>query len=248
MIEKVFFFLVVVVVLLIDPCRSLDSELTVLIPASQRECFHQELELGKTIEVEYEVLSGGDFDVNYWFYSPSSRVLQSEFKKRDGHHTLKLEETGEYRFCFDNSLSRFHQKQVYFSLRLLNEHDTSTEPWMKTIDRDDLGDLQSKVQTFKVSLFLFAFASPRLVPLSLSPQDTFQRIWDNMEAAQRYQNVFKNYEVQDRSVAEENFERVNFWSLIQLVVMTLVALIQVITIRSLFETKSPIGKILRGKK
>jgi len=227
MIERHLFLSIFIFISLISRYRCIDSELTVLIPASQRECFHQNFDVGKTIEVEYEVLTGGDFDINYWFYSPTSRVLQSEFKKRDGHHTLKLEETGEYRFCFDNSLSRFHQKQVYFSLRLLNEHDTSTEPWMKTIDRDDLGDLQSKVQVFK---------------------DTFQRIWDNMEAAQRYQNVFKNYEVQDRTVAENNFELVNFWSVIHLSLMIIVTLIQVITIRSLFETKSAYGKFLRGKK
>ncbi|CAF4369224.1 unnamed protein product, partial [Rotaria sordida] len=83
----------------------------------------------------------------------------SDFKKRDGHQTLKLEETGEYRFCFDNSLSRFHQKQVYFSLRIVDEHGNSevdhvTEPWMKDVDRDDLGDLQSKIEHFKVSFNL----------------------------------------------------------------------------------------------
>lgn len=164
MIERHRFLSIFIFISLISRYRCIDSELTVLIPASQRECFHQHFDIDKTIEVEYEVLTGGDFDINYWFYSPTSRVLQSEFKKRDGHHTLKLEETGEYRFCFDNSLSRFHQKQVYFSLRLLNEHDTSTESWMKTIDRDDLGDLQSKVQVFKVSLSLplFLFLKPRL--------------------------------------------------------------------------------------
>ncbi len=148
------FFLFLMI--LIIPLHTFDIELTVLIPASQRECFHQILETGKTVEIEYEVLAGGDVDINYWFYSPSNRVLQSDFKKRDGHQTLKLEETGEYRFCFDNSVSRFNQKQVYFSLRLINEqghneNDQVTEAWMNKIDRDDLGDLQNKIQEFKVS-------------------------------------------------------------------------------------------------
>ncbi len=148
------FFLFLMI--LIIPLHTFDIELTVLIPASQRECFHQILETGKTVEIEYEVLAGGDVDINYWFYSPSNRVLQSDFKKRDGHQTLKLEETGEYRFCFDNSVSRFNQKQVYFSLRLINEqghneNDQVTEAWMNKIDRDDLGNLQNKIQEFKVS-------------------------------------------------------------------------------------------------
>ncbi|CAF1540485.1 unnamed protein product, partial [Rotaria sordida] len=78
--------------------------------------------------------------------------------------------------------------------------------------------------------------------------DTFQRIWDNMESAQRYQRVFNNYEVHDRVIAENNFERVNFWSMVHLFLMIAVSIIQVVTIRSLFESKSAYGKFLRGKK
>jgi len=69
-----------------------------------------------------------------------------------------------------------------------------------------------------------------------------------MEAAQRYQKAFNNFEVYDRIIAENNFERVNFWSIVQLIIMITVFVIQVVTIRSLFETKSAYGKFLRGKK
>lgn len=69
-----------------------------------------------------------------------------------------------------------------------------------------------------------------------------------METAQRYQNVFKNFEVHDRILVEKNFERINFWSIINLFLMITVTIIQVVTIRSLFESKSAYGKFLRGKK
>ncbi|UJR31444.1 hypothetical protein I4U23_018937 [Adineta vaga] len=224
----ILFFLIVSILRL----HAFDFELTVLIQANQRECFHQVLEAGRTIEVEYEVLNGGDFDINFWFYSPSNRVLQSDFKKRDGHQVLKLEETGEYRFCLDNSISRFHQKQVYFSLRPVNEHGQSafehtTESWMKTMDVDQLGDLQTKIQDIR---------------------DTFQRIYDHMETAQHYQSNFRNNEGQDRVILEKNYERINFWSIINLTLMIAVTIIQVLTIRSLFESKSAYGKLLRGRK
>lgn len=141
------------------PINGFDIELTILIPANQRECFHQMLDIGKTIEVEYEVLAGGDLDINYWFYSPTNRVIQSDFKRRDGHHTFKLQESGEYRFCLDNSFSRFSQKQVYFSLRPILEsgqpdHGQMAEPWMDSVDKDELGDLQMKIQEIKVSFHL----------------------------------------------------------------------------------------------
>jgi len=69
-----------------------------------------------------------------------------------------------------------------------------------------------------------------------------------METAQRYQGVFKNYEVQDRLLVENNYSRINFWSTLNLCLMITVTIIQVITIRSLFESKSAYGKFLRGKK
>lgn len=79
-------------------------------------------------------------------------------------------------------------------------------------------------------------------------KDTFQRIWDNMEAAQRHQRAFNNFEMHDRVIAENNFERVNFWSIVHMVLLISVSVLQVVTIRSLFETKSAYGKLLRGKK
>jgi len=147
--------IILISIVCIQFIHSIDIELTILIAASRQECFHQELEMGKTIEIEYEVIAGGDVDINYWFHSPTNRVLASDFKKRDGHQTLKLEETGEYRFCFDNSMSRFNQKQVYFSLRLVNAEghnveDRATQSWMNTVNKDDLGELQNKIQEIKV--------------------------------------------------------------------------------------------------
>jgi hypothetical protein len=69
-----------------------------------------------------------------------------------------------------------------------------------------------------------------------------------MESAQHYQTIFKKYEGHDRNIVENNLSRVNFWSIIHLTLMVTVIFIQVITIRSLFETKSTYGKFLRGRK
>ena len=69
-----------------------------------------------------------------------------------------------------------------------------------------------------------------------------------METAQRYQSIFKNFEVHDRILVQNNYNRINFWSFINSILMLIVAIIQVITVRSLFETNSVYGKFLRGKK
>lgn len=146
--------LLVLITIFIIPSYTFDIELTIVVPPNKQECLHQVLEHGIVVETEYEVLSSGDPDMNYWFYSPSSRVLLSNFKKRDNREQFRIDEAGEYRFCFD-SLSHFHSKQVYFSLRRINPNGQNEvvdniEPWMKNIVRDDLGDLQDKMQEFKV--------------------------------------------------------------------------------------------------
>lgn len=69
---------------------------------------------------------------------------------------------------------------------------------------------------------------------------------DNLEKAQRIQNLFKAYEIIDRNLMEHNFERVNFWSLVNISLMVCVGVIQVVMIRSLFEDRSKIGRVLRG--
>ena len=52
---------------------------------------------------------------------------------------------------------------------------------------------------------------------------------DNLEKAQRIQNVFKAYEIIDRNLMEHNFERVNFWSMVNISLMITVGVIQVST-------------------
>ena len=60
-------------------------------------------------------------------------------------------------------------------------------------------------------------------------------------------NFIKRYELVDREVMEHNFERVNFYSIISIVLMVIVGGIQTFMIRSLFEDRSKIGRVLRGK-
>jgi len=68
----------------------------------------------------------------------------------------------------------------------------------------------------------------------------------NLKEAQRFQEMFKQYESIDRSLMELSFDRVNIFSTLNVVVMLVVAGVQVFMIRSLFEDRSKVGRILRG--
>lgn len=51
------------------------------------------------------------------------------------------------------------------------------------------------------------------------------------------QTVLRAFEARDRNLQESNFDRVNFWSFINLTLMVVVSAVQVYLVRSLFEDK-----------
>lgn len=223
-------FLVLLVSLCFSYSDCLQSEIAVIIEPGARECFHQFLISGLNMETDYQVISGGELDISYWITTPSNRILFTEAKKQGGQFQFKSEETGEYRFCFDNSFSRFAKKQVFF---YLSSNDAFIDPIfpqsavdsLNRLAKDDLGELSDKLSNF---------------------QDLFNRVNSNLERAQHVQKLFQVYELTDRSHLEDLFERVNFWSVVNIIVMILVGATQVFMIRSLFEDRSKIGRVLRG--
>lgn len=51
------------------------------------------------------------------------------------------------------------------------------------------------------------------------------------------QTLLKAFEARDRNIQESNFDRVNFWSMVNLAIMVTVSAVQVYMLKSLFEDK-----------
>lgn len=118
--------LIVIFLLFAKHSNAFSVELSVLVEPSSRECFHQYLEKNLTMEIDFQVIAGGDgLDISFWTSSPSNVVVTHLQRQQSGKPIFTTRETGEYRFCFDNSFSRFSSKQVHFYigkifLKLLN--------------------------------------------------------------------------------------------------------------------------------
>lgn len=220
---------------LISQVYSLQSELSIIVEAGKRECFHQFLVPNLVVETDYQVLSGGDLDVSYWISSPTNRVLFTEVRRQGGQTQLRTEERGEYRFCFDNSFSRFQHKQVFF---FLSTGDNFVDPFFPQGSSSD--PQQQQYQAVKDQL------GAELDGKLENIQESFHRVSANLEKAQRMQSLFRGFELIDRNAMEESYERVNFWSVVNIAVLLVVAVIQVFMIRSLFEDRSKVGKVLRA--
>ncbi|XP_022097845.1 transmembrane emp24 domain-containing protein 5-like [Acanthaster planci] len=213
------YFIAVFMITVFGTCWCVEHDLTIVVPAGRRECFHQHIKAQKTLDFEFQVIEGGDMDINFILRTPTNKALATEARKQEGIYTFSTQETGDYLFCFDNSFSRMSEKLVYFDLAL--DYDDEDEvlkkpPWM---------DLMTGVGGTDT-------AEVRLEEI----QTSLGIVRDNLHKSVQTQRLLRNVEFRDRFIAERNYERVSFWSILTTVVMLVTFLIQVIMIRSLFSS------------
>ncbi|XP_076976369.1 transmembrane emp24 domain-containing protein 5 isoform X1 [Tamandua tetradactyla] len=217
---------------------SLDSDFTFTLPAGQKECFYQPMPLKASLEIEYQVLDGAGLDIDFHLASPEGKMLVFEQRKSDGVHTSHTKatedqmltastrepmavnmietEVGDYMFCFDNTFSTISEKVIFFELILDNmgEQEQGQEDWKKYITGTDMLDM--KLEDILESI---------------------NSIKSRLSKSGHIQTLLRAFEARDRNVQESNFDRVNFWSMVNLVVMVVVSAIQVYMLKSLFEDK-----------
>ncbi|KAI3420956.1 hypothetical protein GPALN_014583 [Globodera pallida] len=210
-----------------------EYDLTAEIPPGKLQCFFQPvLEKHKILEVYYQVIDGGDLNINFMLILDAN-VLKQDQMKTDGDHKVDITRPGDYQLCFDNSFSYQARKVVFFEIYLydangnLEEEDVtkfaskSTDPAMQEM----LKQVGMTVQQF---------------------QDSFTRIKSRLDRVEYFQGQFRAGEARDRAVVGANNDRVQFWSLVNTTVMLIVGAVQVWTIRSLFEENSKLGRMIRG--
>ncbi|KAJ7332459.1 hypothetical protein JRQ81_014639 [Phrynocephalus forsythii] len=169
-----------------------------------------------SLEIEYQVLDGAGLDVDFLLLSPKHETLVFEQRKSDGVHTVETEE-GDYMFCFDNTFSTLSEKVIFFELILDNMGDEEQEDWKKEVKGQILP------------------TNPR-EPLLESVNSVKARLSKSIHI----QTLLRAFEARDRNIQESNFDRVNFWSMVNLAVMVIVSAVQVYMLKSLFEDKRKI--------
>ncbi|XP_018414713.1 PREDICTED: transmembrane emp24 domain-containing protein 5 [Nanorana parkeri] len=195
--------------------QAVDGDFTFTLPAGQRECFFQPMKKDATLEIEYQVLDGSSLDVDFYLLSPHGEIVLSETRQSDGVHTVETVD-GDYEFCFDNTFSRLSDKVIFFELILdhMNEEVNDQEDWKNYVVGADLLDM-------KLEDIL----------------ETINSVKGRLSKSLQIQTLLKAFEARDRNIQESNCDRVNFWSIVNLLVMVVVSVIQVYLLRSLFEDK-----------
>ncbi|XP_005796202.1 transmembrane emp24 domain-containing protein 3-like [Xiphophorus maculatus] len=93
------------------------TELTFELPDNDKQCFYEELYKDVKFDIDFQVISGGNYDVDCFVTDPQNNVLYNERKKQydSFSHTTAME--GVYKVCFSNEFSTFTHKIVYMDFR-----------------------------------------------------------------------------------------------------------------------------------
>ncbi|XP_060562614.1 transmembrane emp24 domain-containing protein 1-like [Ruditapes philippinarum] len=214
-----------------DPITfAFEQDLTCLkFGAGKMECFYQNVRKPMDVEVEYQVIDGGDLDINFFVQSPDGRVLISEHRKTDNFHKVEIPEAGDMKVCLDNTFSHFASKIVFFEL--ISDDEDQVGDGDEAADWDGAKDEIHELMDMTIEEL----------------KSMLDKMGQNLDKSRNLQTVLKMFEARDRNIVESNFDRVNFLSCVQLFIMLSVGLVQVFLIRSLFEDKSRVGGLMKSK-
>lgn len=217
-----------VVLALSGLAESAEYAYTVKIPPSRMECYFQNVtnERFTAMEIDFQVIDGGDMNINFMVVNPAQTTVAQFLQRTDGTQRIEVQVRGDYQICFDNTASYQEGRTVFFEIFLYDKDGN--------LDDDDFGDMD-------------------LVKLDGMPEDmdkdqftkTSSTIKSNLNKAEHFQALLRAWESRDRAVMDSNLSRVNWWSILNTLVLMSVGSVQVYMIRSLFEDNSRIGKIMR---
>lgn len=96
-------------------------QLTFELPDNEVQCFYEHINKGVNTIVEFQVVTGGNYDVDMTMKSPKGKVLYQDQKKQYDSFRHQAEEEGVYEVCFSNEFSTFTHKVVFLDWQVGDE-------------------------------------------------------------------------------------------------------------------------------
>ncbi|KAI1714207.1 hypothetical protein Ddc_11525 [Ditylenchus destructor] len=221
---------VVLLSLMVEYVRGGEYDLTVEVPPGKFQCFFQEVtEKHKAFEIDYQVIDGGDLNINFMLILGAD-IIKQDNMKTDATHRIELEKYGDYQICFDNSFSYQTRKVVFFEIFLYDQNGNLEEVDITKYAKTD-PELKKRLEELGLTVNQF--------------HDSFGKIRSHLSKVEYYQAMFRTQEARDRAIMTANNDRVLFWSVLNSLVLIGVGFVQVYMIRSLFEEHSKLGRALR---
>ncbi|KAA0723297.1 Transmembrane emp24 domain-containing protein 3 p24 family protein gamma-4 [Triplophysa tibetana] len=93
------------------------TELTFELADNEKQCFYEDLEQGEKFDIDFQVIAGGNYDVDCFVTDPLNNVLYQERKKQYDSFSHTTAMKGVYKVCFSNEFSTFSHKTIYLDFR-----------------------------------------------------------------------------------------------------------------------------------
>jgi hypothetical protein len=180
-------------------------QLTFELPDNEIQCFYEHIKKGESTIVEFQVVTGGNYDVDMTMKSPRQKILYQDQKKQYDSFKYVAEQDGVHEVCFSNEFSTYTHKVVFLDWQVGDE-----------------APLISPASPEKALTFMESSAQ--------SIHEKLNQILDD-------QTHYRLREAQGRAHGEDLNERVQLWSIAQLIVIVLVGLLQITLIRSFFANR-----------
>lgn len=180
-------------------------ELTFELPDNAKQCFYQELDKGTITTLEYQVITGGRYDVDCKVEDPDGLELYSKKKQQYDSYQWTAQKEGIYVVCFSNEFSTITHKVVYFDLNFGAEPPLIPE----MAKASALTQMEASVVT----------------------------IHEMLNSVVDYQTKFRLREATGRIFAQSLNDKVQIWSFLQMTILVVVAIGQVVVLRSFFSDK-----------
>lgn len=96
-------------------------ELSFELSDNAKECFYQEIEKNVSSTLEFQVVTGGQYDVDVTLEAPNKEIIYKQVKTQFDSHPFIPTMSGVYKVCFSNEFSTFSHKLVYMDFQVGNE-------------------------------------------------------------------------------------------------------------------------------
>lgn len=100
---------------------AISVELTFELNDNAKDCFFEVIQKNTSCSLEFQVVTGGSYDVDVIIQSPQGEVIYQKIKTQFDSHHFTTAQSGEYAICFSNEFSTFSHKLVYMDLQVGDE-------------------------------------------------------------------------------------------------------------------------------
>uniref|UniRef100_A0A1B6L2C8 GOLD domain-containing protein n=1 Tax=Graphocephala atropunctata TaxID=36148 RepID=A0A1B6L2C8_9HEMI len=96
-------------------------ELTFELLDNAKDCFYEDIKLNTTVTLEFQVVTGGSYDVDVTLEDPTREIIYRQVKSQFDSHAFTTLKEGTYAVCFSNEFSTFSHKLVYMDFQVGDE-------------------------------------------------------------------------------------------------------------------------------